>query len=59
MFKIKYIKGICGCRSKYPVFVNNLTDLVVLNGLRRLYEESHIVHILKVNKKFQNEGKIR
>ena len=59
IFKIKYIKGLCGCRSKYPIFMNDETDLIVLNGLRRLYEEKHLKHIMKNNKAFQNMGKIK
>ena len=58
VFKIKYLKGLCGCRSKYPIFVDSKQDLIVLNGLRRLYEEKKLSHILKINKKFLNLGKI-
>jgi len=48
--KLKWIKGVCGCRAEKPLFFDreDPKQLTVLNGLRRLNEERCLKKSLKV-----------
>ena len=46
------MKGLCGCKGTRPLCLDtdDVKELFVINGLRRLYKEKSRIHALKVNK---------